>query len=142
MKENPAPLILVADDDPSILSMVVVKLESMGYRTLEAPNGDEAWLQLRKHHPDLAVLDVMMPGLNGWEIVREMRRDEQLRDIGVVMLTAIGHRMNEMTSPLYGADAYLDKPFRFSVLEMTIRDVLRQRGVLRQHAETPDSDDT
>ena len=77
--------------------------------------------------PDLVVLDVMMPRKNGWEVARELRADPQLHDVGIVMLTAIGEKINEMTSPLYGADEYVDKPFDFADLESRIRRVLEAK---------------
>jgi DNA-binding response OmpR family regulator len=70
----------------------------------------------------------MMPGKNGWEVAKELRSDEEFGNVGIVMLTAIGEKVNEMTSPLYGADAYVDKPFDFSDLEKKIKDVLSERA--------------
>ena len=95
---------------------------------LTAIDGSAALEATRKQHPDLVILDVMMPGKNGWEVAKELRADEELRNVGIVMLTAIGERVNEMTSPLYGADAYVDKPFDFSDLEKKIKDVLTARA--------------
>ena len=80
--------------------------------------------------PDVLILDVMMPGKNGWEVTRELRADAALANVAIVMLTAIGERVNEMTSPLYGADAYVDKPFDFADLENKIKKVLDERGKL------------
>ena len=72
----------------------------------------------------------MMPGKNGWEVAKELRADEELSNIGIVMLTAIGERVNEMTSPLYGADDFVDKPFDFEALEKKIKAVLENRNKL------------
>ncbi len=66
----------------------------------------------------------MMPRMNGWEVARALRQDVTTQDIKIVMLTAIGAQMNEMTSPLYGVDAYLDKPFQFAELEKKIDELL------------------
>jgi DNA-binding response OmpR family regulator len=122
--------ILVADDDPQILTMLGIRLSKRGYEVLEAADGLQTLEKAREHNPDLVLLDVMMPGKNGWEVAKELRADEQLRNIGIVMLTAIGERVNEMTSPLYGADAYVDKPFDFADLENKIKKVLDERGKL------------
>jgi DNA-binding response OmpR family regulator len=75
----------------------------------------------------VVVLDVMMPRKNGWEVARELRSDPALRNVGIVMLTAIGEKVNEMTSPLYGADEYIDKPFDFADLEGRIAAVIKSR---------------
>jgi DNA-binding response OmpR family regulator len=83
---------------------------------------------VRKHHPDLVILDVMMPGMNGWEVAKELRHDARFKDLGIIMLTAIGEKINEMTSPIYGADEFIDKPFEFDDLEAKIKSVLAKRG--------------
>jgi DNA-binding response OmpR family regulator len=122
--------ILVADDDPQILTMLGIRLSKKGYQVLEAADGLQTLSKARQHKPDLVLLDVMMPGKNGWEVAKELRADEELRNVGIVMLTAIGERVNEMTSPLYGADAYVDKPFDFAYLEAKIKKVLEDRSKL------------
>jgi DNA-binding response OmpR family regulator len=122
------PVILIADDDPEILTMLGIRLSKKGYQVLEAVDGTQTLNLARKHHPDLVLLDVMMPGKNGWEVAKELRADDQFSNVGIVMLTAIGEKVNEMTSPLYGADAYVDKPFDFSDLEKKIKDVLTERA--------------
>src|SRR5262245_15886149 len=121
------PVILVADDDPEILSMLTLRLSKKGYSVLEASDGVQTLAVAREKQPDLIVLDVMMPGKNGWEVARELRTDAATQDIGIVVLTAIGERMNEMTSPLYGADDYLDKPFEFAELEKKIEKTLGKK---------------
>jgi len=122
------PVILIADDDPEILTMLGIRLSKKGYQVLEAVDGNQTLNLARKHHPDLVLLDVMMPGKNGWEVAKELRSDNEFSNLGIVMLTAIGEKVNEMTSPLYGADAYVDKPFDFSDLEKKIKDVLTERA--------------
>jgi len=133
------PLVLVADDEPSMLELVARHLRTMNEPKLEviqASDGEEAWRLAREHLPDLVVLDVMMPGMSGWEVCRKIREDVALAHTGVVMLTGIGENLNQMTSPLYGADAYIDKPFEFDDFDDRIRETLRQRekqrlGVVR-----------
>ena len=122
------PVILIADDDPEILTMLGIRLSKKGYQVLEAVDGNQTLDLAHKHHPDLVLLDVMMPGKNGWEVAKELRSDDEFSNVGIVMLTAIGEKVNEMTSPLYGADAYVDKPFDFSELEKKIKDVLTERA--------------
>jgi len=127
MTEARKHVVLVADDDPEIRSLLSIRLKKAGYEVFDAGDGDQTLERIRQKKPDLVVLDVMMPGKNGWEVAKELRRDDELKDIGIVMLTAIGERINEMTSPLYGADAFIDKPFEFSNLEQKIREVIEKR---------------
>ena len=119
--------ILVADDDVEILGLVTRHLKSYDVTLLEASDGEQALELTRQHKPDLVILDVMMPGMSGWEVCRAIREDDALAGTGVLMLTGIGERLNEMTSPLYGADAYLDKPFEFERLDTVVREVLARR---------------
>jgi DNA-binding response OmpR family regulator len=122
-----AGTILVADDDPEILTLLSIRLTKRGYRVLEAADGIKTLHLARTERPDLVLLDVMMPGKNGWEVARELRSDATLLDIGILMLTAIGEKVNELTSPLYGADDYIDKPFEFAELEKKIEKTLQAR---------------
>ncbi len=120
------PIILVADDDPQILTMLGIRLSKRGYEVVEAADGLQTLSKAREHKPDLVLLDVMMPGKNGWEVAKELRSDDELSSIGIVMLTAIGERVNEMTSPLYGADAFIDKPFEFEDLDARIEALIKK----------------
>ena len=120
--ENTALNIVVADDDVDILGLVVQHLEiRFQANVTEASNGEEALERVKELKPDLVILDVMMPGMSGWEVCRAIREDESTAGLKVLMLTGIGERLNEMTSPLYGADAHLDKPFDLEVLEDHVR---------------------
>jgi DNA-binding response OmpR family regulator len=135
-----APLVLVADDEPSMLELVARHLRTMNDPKLEviqASDGEEAWRLAREHLPDLVVLDVMMPGMSGWEVCRKIREDVALAHTGVVMLTGIGENLNQMTSPLYGADAYIDKPFEFEDFDDKIRGTLEGRTKQREGVVRP-----
>ena len=116
--------ILVVDDDAQIVTMLTLRLEKRGYRVVSAIDGNEAIDAAHRELPDLVILDVMMPGKNGWEVARSLRQDPVTGSMKIIMLTAIGEQVNEMTSPLYGADAHLDKPFEFEVLEREIKRLL------------------
>ena len=134
------PLVLVADDEPSMLELVARHLRTMNAPKLEviqASDGEEAWRLAREHLPDLVVLDVMMPGMSGWEVCRKIREDVALAHTGVVMLTGIGENLNQMTSPLYGADAYIDKPFEFDDFDDKIRETLKARTKQREGIVRP-----
>ena len=121
------PLLLIADDDPEILSLLSLRFTKKGYDVIEATNGDDTLREARERRPDALILDVMMPGKNGWEVARELRADPSLTAVGIVMLTAMGERVNEMTSALYGADEAVDKPFEFADLDAQIVAVLEKR---------------
>ncbi len=134
------PLVLVADDEPSMLELVARHLTTMRDPRLEviqARDGEEAWKLAREHLPDLVVLDVMMPGMSGWEVCRKIREDIALAHTGVVMLTGIGENLNQLTSPLYGADAYIDKPFEFEEFDGKVRDTLSARASQREGISRP-----
>ncbi|MEM9067729.1 MAG: response regulator [Myxococcota bacterium] len=120
--------VLCADDDLEILGLVTRHMKSLGATILEASDGEEALRTARAEKPYLIVLDVMMPGMSGWEVCRAVREDESLAKTAVLMLTGIGERLNEMTSPLYGADGFLDKPFDLDDLDRKIDEVLEARA--------------
>ena len=120
-------VVLIADDEPSTVAMLSSHLRSSGYAVLEASDGDQAWELAHEHLPHLVILDVMMPGMSGWEVCRKIREAVSLAHTGVIMLTGIGESLNEMTSPLYGADAHVDKPFEFTVLDDKIKETLQAR---------------
>jgi DNA-binding response OmpR family regulator len=116
--------ILVVDDTPEILALVETRLRRRGYDVATAADGDAALVSAQARPPDLVVLDIMMPKRNGWEVARALKRDPTTQHTKIVVLTAIGEQINQITSPLYGADAYLDKPFDFDELEGIIDKLL------------------
>jgi DNA-binding response OmpR family regulator len=134
------PLVLVADDEPTMLELVARHLKTMNdpkLDVIEASDGEQAWRLAREHLPDLVVLDVMMPGMSGWEVCRKIREDIALAHTGVVMLTGIGENLNQITSPLYGADAYIDKPFEFGELDEKVKNALAARASQREGVSRP-----
>ena len=133
---NPA-VVLVADDEPSMLSLISQHVKTLGHTIHVAHDGEEAWAQAEEQRPDLVLLDVMMPGMSGWEVCRKIREDIALAHTGVVMLTGIGENLNQMTSPLYGADAYIDKPFEFDDFDDKIRETLKARTKQREGIVRP-----
>jgi DNA-binding response OmpR family regulator len=133
------PMVLVADDEPTMLELVTRHLRSIEPKleVIEASDGDEAWRLARERLPDLVVLDVMMPGMSGWEVCRKIRQDAALAHTGVLMLTGIGESLNEATSPLFGADEFIDKPFDFEKLDEKIKGVLARRAAQREAVPRP-----
>lgn len=125
MAENrETPLLLIADDDPELMGILLKRLQNLECDIITANNGVEALKTIREERPNVVILDVMMPQKNGWEVCKAIRRDAEIAATGVIMLTGIGTSLNEMTSPLYGADEYLDKPFNFSELIFKIKRLL------------------
>ncbi len=127
MSGNSRPLILIADDDPEIRQILKAHLSTMQCEIVEATDGEKTLEQVIVQKPDLVVLDVMMPELNGWEICKYIKSHDEYEHTGVIILTAIGSTVNELTSPIYGADEYVDKPFDFDELEFKIRKVLSEK---------------
>jgi DNA-binding response OmpR family regulator len=103
--------VLVAEDDLEIADMLRGTLSGAGYDVTLVHDGEEALRAALAQRPDLVVLDVMMPQMNGWEVCKALRARREMAGVGILMLTAIGPNLNEMTAPLYGADDHLDKPF-------------------------------
>jgi DNA-binding response OmpR family regulator len=136
-------LVLVADDEPSMREMVadhLRQLESPKLDVIVAENGEQALSIARERLPDLVVLDVMMPEMSGWEVGKRIREDISLAHTAVLMLTGIGEKVNELTSPLYGADAHIDKPFEFEDLDVKVRETLAARS--SQRGEIPHTNGT
>jgi CheY-like chemotaxis protein len=112
--------VLVVDDDPNIRRMIVAALKREGYDFLEAPNGREALDVMRAHHPDVVVLDLMMPVLSGWDVLRERADDPELRAIPVIIISA--NRDPEVaTAVAQGICAFLPKPFDIGALSALVR---------------------
>jgi two-component system phosphate regulon response regulator PhoB len=126
-KDRAGASILIVDDDPEIVGMLSTRLEAHGYKVSTASDGKAAIEKAKRERPQLVLLDVMMPGKSGWEVARALKQDPVTKDIKIVMVTAIGEQVNELTSPLYGADAYIDKPFEFKRLESVIAGLVGRR---------------
>jgi DNA-binding response OmpR family regulator len=103
--------IVVADDSMTILAMTSSRLERAGYDIVTATRGDDALRLVQETRPRLALLDVEMPGLDGVEVTRQIRADEALAGIFIVLLTSLSEESHVATGMAAGADAYLTKPF-------------------------------
>lgn len=104
-------LILIADDMASIRELVAATVVGEGDTILDAADGNAAWALLQQHTPDVAILDVSMPGRNGLELTRAIRADARLAAIPVILLTAHAHPEDIQAGLAAGADLYLTKPF-------------------------------
>jgi DNA-binding response OmpR family regulator len=123
--------VLIAEDEPAMLSLVARHVRALGFSVVEASDGDAAWALAQVHHPDLVILDVMMPGMSGWEVCKRVKSpaaNGAFASTGVIMLTGIGENLNDMTSPLFAADTWLNKPFDFADLEARIHETLEKFG--------------
>jgi DNA-binding response OmpR family regulator len=117
------PKVLVVDDEPPLRELVVVTLGD-GYACDEAATGDAALKLMRKRQYDLVVLDVMMPGRSGIDVLREMRADKTLREVPVVVMSAWQSTEDIDAALAAGANGFLPKPFRVEDLDSTVRDVI------------------
>jgi DNA-binding response OmpR family regulator len=114
--------ILVVDDDSNISELISVNLRAAGYDVLNAENGQEALVAVILHKPDLVVLDIMMPQVDGWEVCKYIRDNSELEHIKIIMLTAKGTEKDKMIGrDIFRADDYMTKPFDIDELKMVIR---------------------
>ena len=118
------PLVLVADDDPDILSLVTLRLERSGYDVVSAGDGEQALETARTQTPDLALLDVMMPKLDGYEVTARLRQEEATRHLPVILLTARVQESDIARGVEAGADDYVKKPFSTHELRDRVQAVL------------------
>jgi DNA-binding response OmpR family regulator len=121
------PLVLVADDDADIRALVAFRLERAGYEVIAATDGEAARKLALERGPDLAVLDVMMPKLDGYELTRQLRADERTRRMPVILLTARAQESDVTRGFEAGADDYLKKPFSPQELRARVQAILGRR---------------
>ncbi len=116
--------VLVVDDEPDVLLLCRVNLEFEGYEVVEATDGEQAIEQARTEAPDVVLLDVMMPKVDGWQVLTALKDDETLKDIPVVMLTAKVQDQDQVRGWSQGAADYITKPFSPLALSQVLQDVL------------------
>jgi two-component system alkaline phosphatase synthesis response regulator PhoP len=119
--------ILAVEDEEDILELVRYNLEKEGYRVTGVLSGEEGLARARSQPPDLIVLDLMLPGMDGLTVCRELKQDAKTRDLPIVILTAKGEEADIVAGLELGADDYVTKPFSPRVLLARIRAVLRRR---------------
>ena len=120
------PLILVADDEEDVRELVGMNLRRAGFDTVEAPDGLEALRIARQKKPHAMILDVMMPGRDGFRVCEDVRKDDSLRHIPIIMLTAKGMAEDRIAGLEKGADDYVSKPFSPKELVLRVQAVLRR----------------
>src|SRR5690348_10864304 len=121
-----SPHVLVADDDAWILRMVATVLEKRGYTVETATDGEDALARALAQPPDLLITDVMMPRLDGWSLVRQLRAHPALAVLPVIFLTALSSEDDRIRGFRLGADDYVTKPFRFEELDLRVAKTLRR----------------
>ncbi len=120
--------VLVVDDEPDITALVAYHLAKAGYQVTTAANGPEAIRVAEEQAPDLVVLDLMLPGLSGYEVLESLRRRPETQDVGVILLTARKEEADRIKGLSLGADDYLMKPFSPPELVLRVGAVLRRLG--------------
>lgn len=116
--------VLVVDDEPDVLLLCRVNLEFEGYQVVQAADGVEALEQMRAEKPDVVLLDVMMPRMDGWAVLAAAKEEPELAGIPIVLLTAKVQEADQIRGFELGATEYITKPFSPLALAQTIGDVL------------------
>ena len=126
--------ILIIDDEREIRELLRYNLERAGYHVLTAQGGEEGLARIFATHPDLVLLDLLLPGLNGLEVLREVRAEPSTRDLPIVLLTARGAEMDKLLGFERGADDYITKPFSPREVLARVEAVLRRVQAPREPA--------
>ncbi len=116
--------ILVVDDEPFILKSLTFILKKGDFDVIEARDGEEAVAMIEQHKPSLVFLDVMMPKMNGYDVIRKVRSDQDLEDVFIVLLTAKGQETDRVQGMNAGANDYLTKPFSPSRILQVAREIM------------------
>ncbi|MBJ7347343.1 MAG: response regulator [Thermoleophilaceae bacterium] len=122
------PVVVVADDNDDIRQLLVTRLTIRGYTVLEAADGGEALALIRSTKPDAAILDWVMPVLQGHELCVQLKTDPETENVAVMMLTARGANQDRLLGLDLGADAYIVKPFEFEDVAAQLADIIAQRA--------------
>ncbi|MGI8545874.1 MAG: response regulator [Gemmatimonadaceae bacterium] len=130
----PAERVLVVDDEPDIVALVSYHLALAGYRVSTAANGAEALAQVRRESPQLVVLDLMLPGLSGLEVLQRLRSDSTTASVAVLLLTARRDEPDRLRGLSLGADDYLTKPFSPQELVLRVGAILRRTRAAKSSA--------
>lgn len=119
--------LLLVDDEADLVEMVKFRLEALGYEVLTAFDGQEALDKARKEKPDLIILDLMLPKIDGYKVCRMIKFDEKYKKIPVIIFTARAQDSDKKTGEEVGADSYLTKPFDPHVLVAKIKELLKEQ---------------
>ena len=119
--------ILAVDDEPVNLKLIETALAPRGYKIITAKNGEEAVNIARKQKPDLILMDILMPKMDGYTASSEIRKDPKTRDIPIIMITSMGHDLNKKLADGIGATGYIVKPFMIDDLNNKINETLQSQ---------------
>ena len=122
-----APAILIVDDEPYMIRLLQHHIERAGFRMVKATNGREALERIREDRPALVIMDVMMPEINGLEVLAELRQREETRGLPVIIMTANAQRFTREQAEAAGVSAFLTKPFSPTQLMNEVRRQLEAR---------------
>jgi len=141
MKVTAGAKILIVDDEKDLVDMLAYNLERKGYHTIKAYDGFEAWEKIESEMPDLLILDLMIPNLDGWELCRLARRSQSkaIKETGILMLTARAMPEDRVYGLEIGADDYLIKPFSLNELILRVEKLMEKRKTISQLAEEVES---
>jgi len=118
--------ILIVDDEPGVVVPIQFLMEQQGYRVMIAERGEDALDLIYHYRPDLALLDIMLPGIDGYEVCEIIRLDPNFRDVKIIFLTAKGREEEIAKGLALGADAYITKPFSNIELVATVKEILEK----------------
>lgn len=119
--------ILVIEDERELVKVLQIRLEAAGYDVLAAYDGQEGLAKAQKEKPDLIILDLMLPKIDGYKICRMLKFDEKYKQIPIIILTARAQKSDEKTAYETGADAYITKPFQHTIVLAKIEELILNR---------------
>lgn len=125
MTEAKPKRVLIADDEPDLVTMLMVRLRHEGYEVIIARNGDECVALAQQEKPDLILMDVVMPLKNGYDACEEIKKNPKTSRIPIILVTALNQKENVTIGKHLGARDYIMKPFNVNSLLLKIRDVIR-----------------
>ena len=129
--------ILIIEDEPDIAELLEFNLENNKYQTSIADNGESGLEKAKKSNPDLILLDLMLPGIHGLDVCHIIKTDDKMKEIAIIMLTALGQEENIVKGLEAGADDYITKPFSLKVLLARINAVLRREKMIERNTNKP-----
>ncbi len=128
--------ILVIDDDDSVNELIKINLELSGYEVLSANDGTKGFAIAKQENPDLIILDVMMPEVDGYTVAKRIRENNKIKDTPIIMLTALGMLQDKVKGFDIGVDDYLVKPFEIDELKVRVRALLKRSDKMPKSATT------